>query len=135
MLVTRKAFINSYAQLFQKFFMTEPVDSDNEHQKVLINTFAWKSIEQSGSLLYDTNTKTISGVSGQNLEWEVVKKEVCDGHVAEFLTTSSLEMFPVIVLGGGDTEWMTCTIGKENTTGAHCNHCRQSKVDFHLGHG
>ncbi len=37
LLVPRKAFINSYAQPFQKFFMTDPVDKGNEHQKVLID--------------------------------------------------------------------------------------------------
>ena len=42
-------------------------------------------------------------------------------------------MFPVVVLGGGDTKWVACALGKENMTGAHCNHCRRSKKDFHLG--
>jgi hypothetical protein len=38
MLVPRKAFINScYAEPFQKFFMPEPVESNNEHQKVLVD--------------------------------------------------------------------------------------------------
>lgn len=37
MLVPREAFINSYAQLFQKLFMIEPADQGNKHQKVLIN--------------------------------------------------------------------------------------------------
>jgi len=41
-------------------------------------------------------------------------------------------MFPVVVLGGGDTEWVACALGKENMAGAHCNHCRRSKNDFHL---
>ncbi len=45
LLVPRKAFINSYAQPFQKFFMTDPVDKGNEHQKVLIDCLEWKSIE------------------------------------------------------------------------------------------
>jgi hypothetical protein len=75
LLVPMKAFINSYAEPFQTFFMPEPVESDNEHQKVLMDTLAWKSIEQSGSLVYDTNTNTISGVSWQNMEREVAKKE------------------------------------------------------------
>jgi hypothetical protein len=135
MLVPRKAFVNSYAEPFQKFFMPEPVESDDEHQKVLVDTLAWKSIEQSGSLVYDTNTKTISGVSWQNLEREVVKKEWRDGRVIDYSTSTTLEMFPVVVLGGGDTEWVACAIGKENMAGAHCNHCRRSKVDFHLGRG
>jgi hypothetical protein len=127
MLVPRKAFINSHAEPFQKFFMPEPVDSGNEHQKVLTNTFAWKHIEQSGSLVYGTNTKTISGVSWQNLDREEVKKEFRDGRVIQFSALSTLEMFPVIVLGGGGTEWVACALGKENMAGAHCNHCRRLK--------
>jgi hypothetical protein len=41
-------------------------------------------------------------------------------------------MFSVVVLGGGDTKWVACALGKENMAGAHCNHCRWSKKDFHL---
>ena len=44
-------------------------------------------------------------------------------------------MYPMIVLGGGDTEWVACALGKENMAGAHCNQCRRSKNDFHLGRG
>jgi hypothetical protein len=57
MLVPQMAFINLDAQQFQKFFMTKPVDGGNEHQKVLIDSLEWKSIEQSGSLLYDPTRK------------------------------------------------------------------------------
>jgi hypothetical protein len=39
------------------------------------------------------------------------------------------------VLGGGNTEWVLCALGKENMAGAHCNHCNQSKQDFHVGRG
>ncbi len=44
-------------------------------------------------------------------------------------------MFRVVVVGGGDTEWVACALGKENMAGAHCNHCQRSKKDFHLGRG
>jgi hypothetical protein len=44
-------------------------------------------------------------------------------------------MYPIVLLGGGDTEWVACALGKENMTGAHCNHCWRSKKDFHLGRG
>jgi hypothetical protein len=54
---------------------------------------------------------------------------------AIFSSNTTLEMYPVVVLGGGDTEWVACALGKENMAGAHCNHCRRSKVDFHLGRG
>jgi hypothetical protein len=41
-------------------------------------------------------------------------------------------MYQVVVLGGGDAEWVVCALGKENIAGAHCNHCCQLKKDFHL---
>jgi hypothetical protein len=44
-------------------------------------------------------------------------------------------MYPMVALGGGDTEWVACAIGKENMAGAHCNHCQRFKQDFHLGRG
>ena len=44
-------------------------------------------------------------------------------------------MYPRIVSGGGDTEWVACALVKENMAGEHCNHCRRSKNDFHLGRG
>jgi hypothetical protein len=57
MLVPWKAFVSFFAQPFQEFFMMEPVNQGNKNLKVLINSMQWKSIEQSGSLLYDTTTK------------------------------------------------------------------------------
>jgi hypothetical protein len=106
LLVPRKAFINSYVQPFQKFFMTDPVDEGNENQKVLVDCLEWKTIEQSGSLLYDPTVKVISGVSWQNPDQEEVKKEFWDGRVVSFSNSSTLIMYPIIVLGGGDTEWV-----------------------------
>ena len=93
----------------------------------------WQSIEQTGRLLYNPLTKKILGVSWQNIDREEVQKEFRDGGVVEYSSSSTLEMFPVVVLGGGDTEWVACALGKENMAGAHCNHCRRSKKDFHLG--
>jgi hypothetical protein len=72
--------------------------------------------------LYDPTTKQISGVSWQNIDREKVKKEFLDGGVVRFLASCTLEMFPVVVLGGGDTEWVACALGKENMAGSHCNH-------------
>jgi len=133
--VPRKAFINSYAAPFQKFFMTEPVDQGDEHQKVLVDSTEWKSIGQSGGLLYDPITRDISGVSWQNINREEVKKEFRDGGLVRFSASSTLKMYPIVVLGGGDTEWVSCALGKENMAGAHCNHCNRSKRDFHIGRG
>jgi hypothetical protein len=124
LLVQRKAFINSCAQPFQKFFMRDPVEKGNKNQKVLVACLEWKTIEQSGSLLYDPTAKVISGVSWQNPYREEVKKEFWDGRVVSFSNSSTLIMYPMIVLGGGDTEWVVCALEKENMAGAHCNHCR-----------
>jgi hypothetical protein len=135
MLVPRKAFINSYAQPFSKFFMSQPIDRGDDNQKVLIDSMSWKTTEQSGGLIYNSTTKLISGVSWQNDDREEVKKEFRDGRSVWFSASSTLEMYPFVVLGGGDTEWVACALGKENMAGAHCNHCRRSKKDFHLGRG
>jgi hypothetical protein len=93
------------------------------------------SIEQSGSLLYDPTSKEILGVLWQNIDWEEVKKEFRDGRMVCFSASSTLEIYPMVVLGGGDTEWVSCALGKENMAGTHCNHCCGSKKDFHLRHG
>jgi hypothetical protein len=46
LLVPRKAFINSYAQPFQKFFVTDPVDKGKENQKVLVDCLEWKLLNK-----------------------------------------------------------------------------------------
>jgi hypothetical protein len=80
------------------------------------------------------NHNAITGVScWQNTDREEVTKEFRNGGVVHFAASSTLEMFPVVVLGGGDTEWVACALGKESMAGAHCNHCQRSKKDFHLG--
>jgi hypothetical protein len=73
------------------------------------------------------------GVSWQNNDQEEVKKEFGDGDVIQFLALSTQETFPAVVLGGGDTKWVACALGKENMVGAHCYHCQRSKKYFHLG--
>jgi hypothetical protein len=112
MLVPRKAFINSHAATFKKFFMTEPVDLGDEHQKVLVASAEWKSAEQSAALLYDPMTKESSGASWQNVNREEVKKEFRDGGLVRFSAWTTLEIHPVVVLGGGDTEWISCGLGE-----------------------
>jgi len=104
LLVPRRAFINSYAEPFQKFFTMDPIDDGDEHQKVLIDSFEWECIGQSGSLLYDKTTREISGVTWQNQDREGMTKAFRDGHVVPFSNSSTLEMYPMVVLGGGDTE-------------------------------
>ena len=91
----------------------------------MINSLEWKTIEQSGTLRYNPTAKAISSVScWQNLDLGGVKKEFSDGHVVGFSATRTLEMYPIVILGGGDTEWVVCALEKENMAGAHCNHCR-----------
>jgi hypothetical protein len=95
-----------------------------------------ETIEQSGTLLYNPITEAIYDVScWQNLDQEEVKKDFRDGHVVGFSATSTLEMYPsIIVIGGGDTKWVAwCAFGKENMSGAHWNHCQHLKIGFHLG--
>jgi hypothetical protein len=76
------------------------------------------------------------GVPWQNIDQEGVKKKFRDGRVVCFSALSTLEMYPMVVVGGGDTEWVVCALGKENMAGAYCNnHWHGSKKDFHLGHG
>ena len=135
MLVPRTAFINSYSDLFRRFFMLKPTDSDNHHQKVLIDSAELNGLAQSGGLLYDCATLEISGASWRNAEQEVTEKKFRDGRVVKFSDACTVEMYPIVVLGSGDTEWVSCALGKENMAGAHCNHCNRSTVDFHLGRG
>jgi hypothetical protein len=71
--------------------------------------------QQSGSLLYDPSAKVISGVSWQNPDREEVKKEFRDGRVVSFSNQSTLIMYPMIVLGGGDTEWVACVGVRDQT--------------------
>jgi hypothetical protein len=103
--------------------MTEPADHSSD----------WKSTEQSARLLHNPAIEEITGVSWQNVDREEVKKELRDGGSVAFSASSTLEMHPVVVLGGGDAEWVSCALGKENLAGAHCNHCNRATKDFHLG--
>jgi hypothetical protein len=71
----------------------------------------WKSIEQRGSLLYDTTTKEILGVLWQSIDQEEVKQEFHDGHSVRFLASRTLDMHLFVVFGGGDTAWVACAPG------------------------
>jgi hypothetical protein len=64
-----------------------------------------------------------------------VTKEFCDGKKDEFTPDTIIELYRIILLGGGDTEWVSCAIGKENMAGQHCNHCQWSQKDFIEGLG
>jgi hypothetical protein len=80
------------------------LDRGHAEQKVLVDSMQWKCIEQTGRLLFNATIKNaIMGVSWQNIDREEVTKELRDGGVVQFSASSTLEMFPVVVLGGGDT--------------------------------
>jgi hypothetical protein len=64
-----------------------------------------------------------------------VVKEFRDGRKIELDVYTTVELYPILLLGGGDTEWVSCAIGKENMAGQHCNHCHQSTKDFIQGLG
>jgi hypothetical protein len=118
-LVPRNAFINALAMLFQGFFMEPPVDTGNEKQKVIIDNNSWDEIPQSGSFIYDQGGQEIRGVTWQISYREDVTKEFRDKRKVEFDVNSKVELFPIIVLGGNDTEWVACAIEKENMSGQH----------------
>jgi hypothetical protein len=64
-----------------------------------------------------------------------VTKEFRDGRKVKFTPHTIVELYPIILLGGGDTEWVLCAIRKENMAGQHCNYCQRSKKDFIKGLG
>ena len=92
-------------------------------------------IPQSGSFLYDDSEQVIRGVTWQVTSREDVTKEFRDKRKVEFDVNTKVNLYPIILLGGGDTEWVACAIGKENMAGQHCNHCQRSQKDFIQGPG
>jgi hypothetical protein len=64
-----------------------------------------------------------------------VTKEFREGKKIAFSAGTTVQLYPIVLLGGGDTEWVSCAIGKENMAGQHCNHCKQSQKDFVKGLG
>jgi hypothetical protein len=137
LLVPRIAFVNANALPFQQIFLEPPVDRGNVNQKLLVDTNLWDAVAQSGTLLYNENdSNEIRGVQWQNSAREDVIKRFRDGASVTFQNqTTTLNCFPLVILGGGDTEWVACALGKENMAGQHCNHCRRSQKDFAEGLG
>jgi hypothetical protein len=66
---------------------------------------------------------------------EDVTKEFLEKRKVEFNVNTKVDLYPIVILAGGDTEWITCAIGKENITGQHCSHCQRSQKDFMQGLG
>jgi hypothetical protein len=136
LLVPRIAFVNAYALPFQQVFMTPPLDSGNDNQQLLVDSTTWDAVAQSGAFNYDATRNIISGVTWQNSAREDVSRDFRDKASVTYSTQmSTLKVFPIVVLGGGDTEWVACALGKENMAGQHCNHCKRSQKDFGKGLG
>jgi hypothetical protein len=133
-LVPRNAFINASALPIQDCFMEPPNDRGGENQKLLVDNANWDDIAQSGCFIFNPVHNLISGVS-----WQVSSRE-CDKRVPGrkkivFYANTTVQLYPIILLGGGDIEWISCAIGKENIAGQHCNHCQRSQKDFAQGLG
>jgi hypothetical protein len=64
-----------------------------------------------------------------------VVKELRDGRKIELDVYTTVELYHILLLGSGDTEWVSCAIGKESMAGQHCNHCQRSAKDFIQGLG
>jgi hypothetical protein len=62
-------------------------------------------------------------------------KEFRDGRKIDLIVYTKVELYPILLLGGGDTEWVSCAIGKENMAGQHCYHYQRSTKDFIQGLG
>jgi hypothetical protein len=112
-----------------------PKDNGNDNQKLLVENNSWNEIRQTGYFIFDKVGKAISGVGWQVLSRKHMTKEFRDGRKIDFDVGTTVELFPIILLGGGDTEWVSCAIGKENMAGQHCNHCQRSTKDFIRGLG
>jgi hypothetical protein len=125
-LVPRNAFINALASPIQGFFMEPPNDRGNENQKLLVDNDSWDEIGQTGSFIFNSDENSISGVSWQVSPREDVTKEFRDGKKVEFTPNTIVELYLIILLGGGDTEWVSYAMGKEIMAGQHCNHCQRS---------
>jgi hypothetical protein len=124
LLVPRNAFINALAIPIPGFFVEPPKDNGNDNQKLLVESNSWNEIRQTGYFIFDKVEKAISGVGWQVSSRKHMMKEFRDGRKIEFDVGTTVKLFPIVLLGGGDTEWVSCDIGKENMAGQHCNHCQ-----------
>jgi hypothetical protein len=114
----------------------EPLnDRGNENHKLLVENDSWDEIGQTGSFIFNSDDNSIIGVSWQVSSREDVTKEFRDGKKVELIPNTIVELYLIILLGGGDTEWVSCAKGKENMAGQRCNHCQRSQKDFIEGLG
>jgi hypothetical protein len=128
-MVPRKAFVDAVAEPFEQLFLETSVDSGDIDQNAIIEG-TWDALENTGSLVCDAAAKEIRGVAWQNAEHETVQVDF-QRTVPFSLTDAKSKVFPVVVLGGGDTQWISCALGKESHDDVACDHCKQK----HLGDG
>eukprot|EP00957_Ditylum_brightwellii_P095254 7255172-Ditylum_brightwellii.AAC.1 len=79
------------------------------------------------------NVSEISGIwwrKQSNNEYE--NKFFCNGAIATKEETT-LDIYPIAVLGIGNMEWQSLALGKENASSCHCNHCQQTQDNFSNG--
>jgi hypothetical protein len=133
---TKKCLYKCIVTTYPRFFFSEPPkDNGNANLKLLVENSSWDEIPQTGYFTSNKVEETISGVGWQVSSQEDVVKEFRDGRKIELDVYTTVELYPILLLGGGDTEWVSCAIGKENMAGQHCNHCQRSTQDFIQGLG
>jgi hypothetical protein len=135
-LVPRNAFISALSLPIAGFFLEPPKNNWNDNQKLLVENSSWDEILQTGYFTFNKFEKAISWVGWEVSLWEDVVKEFRDGRKIDWDAYTTVELYPILLLGGGDTKWVSCAIGKENMARQHhYNHCQQSTKDFIQGLG
>jgi hypothetical protein len=130
-LVPQKGFVDTVAEPFEQLFLETPVNSGKMNEKVTIEG-AWDALESTGSLLCVAAAKDILGVAWQNAEHQ--KFQVDFPRPVPFsLMDARLKVFPVVVLGCDNTQWILCALGKESCDSVACDHCRQKDLGDGVG--
>jgi hypothetical protein len=127
--------INASALPIQDGCMEPPNDRGDGNQKLLVDNASWDDTAQTGCFIFNPVDNLSSGVSWQVSSGEDVTKEFRNGKNIVFDANTTVQLYPIILLGGSDTKWVSCAIGKENMAGQHCNHCQRSQKDFAQGLG
>jgi hypothetical protein len=133
--LTKKYIYKCFSLTHPRLFHGTAKRQRRRNQKLLVDNTSWDDIAQTGCFIFNPVDNLISGVSWQVSSWEDVTKEFWDGKKIVFDANTTVQLYPIILLGGGDTKWVLCAISKENMAGQHCNHCQRSQKDFAQGLG